>query len=678
MSLLSKGVQEGIKLFRKYDGKFEEFLDEAQGIDNTVIGKTASGKLKFTTPGATATNRGAVVGTDRTRAFGKTKAIKGGTYTLGGLGLIEALASLMTDDDEEEVQEEFTFEVKGLAPSSFAKGKNLYSISQLPEEGASIIEGNDFTMYANSKLKQEAANAKGKTFKFSGDNKRYNVEKILRTFENMERQEFSLGGMRTKKSAGSKIIDFGAKLAEKGFGKAKNSFMKREFLRDMANDPEFDEAIDNLPENEFVDLMDEIGFDYDMGMGPMTGGIDIAMQLDPEDAAKNYMAFEGFDNVEQYLKGKSPAEIRLFIKTLVDDPDYGEVDARVVSMAERVLKGKTNLRELKNQGGQANKLRNALSEEDSEAPFPDRLSDEEKETLGEFPTIGQVRQFRADRELENQRRLQQAVDESNRQGYAEGGFEFDYEDLKRLVEISKERRDNPKPRLSRNQPFTINIDGKEYTIDPDKRGKSKLLEKNKNVPLTVEIEGKTFTVEPVEMPRLGQNEGGMPVDTYPNIPPEEMEAAMASQLPDEQMEDEYIDFVMDKSLSEDDQNYLAVRLEEDPRLSDILDSIVLTAGEFTGAGAVEGPGTGVSDSIPARLSDGEFVFTRKATDQLGAANLQQMMDDAERAYDGGYQRKAVGGYMFDDPRQSEIASPSSIDEEIKKAMIGSNKIPSLQ
>ena len=180
------------------------------------------------------------------------------------------------------------------------------------------------------------------------------------------------------------------------------------------------------------------------------------------------------------------------------------------------------------------------------------------------------------------------------------------------------------------------------------------------------------------MPRLGQNEGGMPVDTYPNIPPEEMEAAMASQLPDEQMEDEYIDFVMDKSLSEDDQNYLAVRLEEDPRLSDILDSIVLTAGEFTGAGAVEGPGTGVSDSIPARLSDGEFVFTRKATDQLGAANLQQMMDDAERAYDGGYQRKAVGGYMFDDPRQSEIASPSSIDEEIKKAMIGSNKIPSLQ
>ena len=86
----------------------------------------------------------------------------------------------------------------------------------------------------------------------------------------------------------------------------------------------------------------------------------------------------------------------------------------------------------------------------------------------------------------------------------------------------------------------------------------------------------------------------------------------------------------------------------------------------------------MSDSIPARLSDGEFVITKKATDQIGADNLQTMMDDAERAYDGGYQMKAVGGYMFDDQEQSEVASPSIIDEEIKKAMIRSNKIPSLQ
>ena len=52
------------------------------------------------------------------------------------------------------------------------------------------------------------------------------------------------------------------------------------------------------------------------------------------------------------------------------------------------------------------------------------------------------------------------------------------------------------------------------------------------------------------------------------------------------------------------------------------------------------------------------------------------MDDAERAFDGGHQRKAVGGYMYDQD-SSEVTSPSSIDEEIKKAMMRSNKIPSL-
>ena len=169
-----------------------------------------------------------------------------------------------------------------------------------------------------------------------------------------------------------------------------------------------------------------------------------------------------------------------------------------------------------------------------------------------------------------------------------------------------------------------------------------------------------------------------PVDTYPNIPPEEMDEAMASQLPDDEMEEEYLGTIMDQALSPEEQEYLEGALSADPRLSEIIDKVVVTASEFTGEGEVSGPGTGVSDSIPARLSDGEFVITKKATDQIGADNLQRMMDNAERAYDGGYQRKALGGYMFDDPEQSETASPRTIDEEVKKAMIRSNKIPSLQ
>ena len=166
---------------------------------------------------------------------------------------------------------------------------------------------------------------------------------------------------------------------------------------------------------------------------------------------------------------------------------------------------------------------------------------------------------------------------------------------------------------------------------------------------------------------------GMPVDTYDNIPPEEMDEALASQLPDDEMEESYIDYILDESLDDSEQEYLADALQKDPRLEGILDKVMITASEFSGAGEVEGPGTGVSDSIPARLSDGEFVFTRKATDQLGADNLQVMMDDAERAYDGGYQMKAEGGMM-----DEEDPGISKTQEEIEKLMMGANRMPSLQ
>ena len=174
---------------------------------------------------------------------------------------------------------------------------------------------------------------------------------------------------------------------------------------------------------------------------------------------------------------------------------------------------------------------------------------------------------------------------------------------------------------------------------------------------------------------------GVPLDTYPNIPPDEMEEALDSQLPDEEMEEDYINYVMDESLNDEEQEYLAGVLQNDPMLSDIMDKVITTASEFSGAGEVEGPGTGVSDSIPARLSDGEFVFTRKATDQLGADNLQVLRDDAERAYDGGYQKKNLGG-MARDEDEDELEKGrydlSKTDEEIKKLMIGANKMPSVQ
>lgn len=53
-------------------------------------------------------------------------------------------------------------------------------------------------------------------------------------------------------------------------------------------------------------------------------------------------------------------------------------------------------------------------------------------------------------------------------------------------------------------------------------------------------------------------------------------------------------------------------------------------------GAINGPGTGTSDDIPAMLSDGEFVFTAKAvrgmgkgSRRLGAKRMYAMMKALE-------------------------------------------------
>lgn len=54
---------------------------------------------------------------------------------------------------------------------------------------------------------------------------------------------------------------------------------------------------------------------------------------------------------------------------------------------------------------------------------------------------------------------------------------------------------------------------------------------------------------------------------------------------------------------------------------------------YEDGGEVEGPGTGTSDSVEARLSDGEFVFTAKAVEQIGADNLMAIMKEAEKQYD---------------------------------------------
>jgi hypothetical protein len=173
-------------------------------------------------------------------------------------------------------------------------------------------------------------------------------------------------------------------------------------------------------------------------------------------------------------------------------------------------------------------------------------------------------------------------------------------------------------------------------------------------------------------------EGGSIDDQMMMVMTPPMESEIEPEMPmesDGEMEDGYTRFIMEEALSEDEEDMLMSKLEQDEELAMLFDKVIDVAQEFAGSGPVEGPGSGVSDSIPARLSDGEFVFTAKAVEEIGADNLMSMMKDAEAKADE-RQGMRMGGTMLDEdsqvdqygrPLDSEIA-----EEELKKSMLSVN------
>jgi len=168
-----------------------------------------------------------------------------------------------------------------------------------------------------------------------------------------------------------------------------------------------------------------------------------------------------------------------------------------------------------------------------------------------------------------------------------------------------------------------------------------------------------------QMVDMMEEEDKMPMDN-------QMEEMIAdSQVPDEEMEENYVDFLIDEALSEEEETMLMEELQANPQLSMLFDKVMEVAMEFSGSGPVEGPGSEVSDSIPARLSDGEFVFTAKAVDVLGADNLMLLMKQAEAQADG-RQMAQDGGLMEEEdtvmPVQQE---PVRQDIRVTKETVGS-------
>tara|TARA_R100000426_G_scaffold71285_1_gene49558 strand:- start:1212 stop:2297 length:1086 start_codon:yes stop_codon:yes gene_type:complete len=184
-----------------------------------------------------------------------------------------------------------------------------------------------------------------------------------------------------------------------------------------------------------------------------------------------------------------------------------------------------------------------------------------------------------------------------------------------------------------------------------------------------------------ESMREQKQEGGMMMDNQMSSMMQEQETPMIdnqmekmigdSQVPDEIMEDNYVDFLIDEALSEEEETMLMQELQANPQLSMLFDKVMEVAMEFSGSGPVEGPGSEVSDSIPARLSDGEFVFTAKSVDVIGADNLMSLMKQAEAQADQ-RQMAQEGGLMEEEetvmPVQQE---PVRQDIRVTKETVGS-------
>ncbi len=240
-------------------------------------------------------------------------------------------------------------------------------------------------------------------------------------------------------------------------------------------------------------------------------------------------------------------------------------------------------------------------------------------------------------------------DDNSRIGYAEGPSEEEVEQLetrKHLKNVLGDKtantlltadRDSPEFKQAFDKAVVeegMGPDGLEFELNK-LRGETPAIPKDDN--RIIRAEGGSLLQDDMAMLEedIPMEETHMMPDgtEMPGATHEESEMMMESvepeMDPDSEMEKEFLDFIIDEALSEEEEDMLMSKLEQDDQLSILFDKVIDVAQEFAGSGPVEGPGSGVSDSIPARLSDGEFVFTAAAVEEIGADNLMAMMKDAE-------------------------------------------------
>jgi len=248
-------------------------------------------------------------------------------------------------------------------------------------------------------------------------------------------------------------------------------------------------------------------------------------------------------------------------------------------------------------------------------------------------------------------------DDEKRMGYAEGGYlqeEFIKSKdafVKKMAEtqmkdVENEKDKNEFIRLSKEDRNKVgNRLGIEEDLDSDiKEAVREMAEDNNPLLSTRQIrkEGGSLLADDMETPMMPE--------------------AMPEMDTDSDMEENYTRFIMDEALSEEEEDMLVSKLEQDKELQMLFDKVIDVAQEFAGNGPVEGPGTGVSDDIPARLSDGEFVFTAKAVEEIGEDTLMSMMKDAEVSAD-----ERQGLFLGGTPDEEEIEDEESdVSNDMRK------------
>ena len=250
-------------------------------------------------------------------------------------------------------------------------------------------------------------------------------------------------------------------------------------------------------------------------------------------------------------------------------------------------------------------------------------------------------------------------DDEKRMGYAEGGYlqeEFIKSKdafVKKMAETQMQDVENEKDknefiRLSKEDRNKVgNRLGIEEDLDSDIKEAVREMAEDNN---------------PLLSTRQIRKEGGSLLADDMMMMEEQETPVMSEMDSDSDMEDNYLEFIIGKALSEEEEDMLMSKLEQDNEMSIIFDKVIDMAQEFAGSGPVEGPGTGVSDSIPARLSDGEFVFTAKAVEEIGEDVLMSMMKEAE---DAAGEREGL--FLGGTPDEEEIEDEESdVSNDMRK------------